>query len=129
MKNNLLIFGAGGHGHVVKETAEAMGVFEMIAFLDDNPASQFSIGLLGEGINFVHEFPYAFIAIGNNTTRMSWLEQAKTAGFQLPVLIHPAAVISPVREDPGGGQLSKPALCSVRIRRLAGAALSASVRL
>lgn len=29
---NLLILGAGGHGQVVNETAEAMGVFDSYSF-------------------------------------------------------------------------------------------------
>jgi len=36
MKKNLLILGARGHGHVVKETAEAMACFDKIEFLDDH---------------------------------------------------------------------------------------------
>ncbi|MCD8366287.1 MAG: hypothetical protein LUC83_10950 [Clostridiales bacterium] len=33
---NLLILGAGGHGRVVREVAEATEQYENIAFLDDN---------------------------------------------------------------------------------------------
>ncbi len=36
MNNNLLIIGAGCFGLAAKETAEAMGCFEKISFLDDN---------------------------------------------------------------------------------------------
>ncbi|MDF2685933.1 MAG: PglD N-terminal domain, partial [Clostridia bacterium] len=36
MNKNLLILGAVGHGMVVKETAEAMGIFNKTAFLDNN---------------------------------------------------------------------------------------------
>lgn len=37
-KNNLLILGAGEFGHVVKEIAEDIGIFDKIDFLDDfNP--------------------------------------------------------------------------------------------
>ena len=32
MNNNLLIFGAGGHGRVVKEAAEALEIFSKIDF-------------------------------------------------------------------------------------------------
>ena len=35
MAKSLLIIGAGGHGKVVKEVAEAVG-YDKIAFLDDN---------------------------------------------------------------------------------------------
>lgn len=46
MEKNLLILGASGHGRVVKETAEAMNVFDEIGFLDDN--SEMAIGKLND---------------------------------------------------------------------------------
>jgi len=48
MGKNLLILGAGGHGRVVKETAEAMGLFNSIDFLDDNPESKVALGLCSD---------------------------------------------------------------------------------
>ena len=60
-KKSLLILGAGQYGQVVRETAEAMGCFSKIAFLDDNSP----------------------LAIG------------KMAEYDLPVLIHPKAYVSP----------------------------------
>lgn len=43
---NLLILGAGSQGPAVKEIAEAIGIFNEIAFLDDNPTNELAIGPL-----------------------------------------------------------------------------------
>ena len=93
MNNNLLILGAGGHGRVVKETAQAMGCFDRIEFLDDN--SKETIGKCKDFKQFIRDFTYAFVAFGNNELRLKWIEELNEAGFQLPVLIHPTSYISP----------------------------------
>lgn len=95
MNKNLLILGAGGHGRVVKETAEAMGVFGKIDFLDDNPNSETAIGLCGDHETFAGDYSYAFPAFGNNELRMKWIERLEENCFTVPVLIHPTAYISP----------------------------------
>ena len=53
MKDNLLIIGAGGHGKVVAEVAEACG-YENIAFLDDN--SPEAIGKISDMIFYRERF-------------------------------------------------------------------------
>ena len=63
MNKNLLILGAGGHGCVVKEVAEAMGIFDKIDFLDDN--SDFAIGKFRDNEKFAGQ-RYAFTAIGDS---------------------------------------------------------------
>lgn len=93
MNNNLIILGAGGHGRVVKETAQVMGCFDKIEFLDDN--SKETIGKCKDFKQFIKEFTYAFVAFGNNELRLKWIEELNKAGFQLPVLIHPTSYISP----------------------------------
>ena len=53
-KKNLLILGAGQYGRVVKETAEAMGCFGKISFLDDN--SPLALGKLDEYSRFAGKY-------------------------------------------------------------------------
>ena len=65
MNKNLLILGAGGHGRVVKETAEAMEVFEKIDFLDDNPDCEEAIGLCSDNEKFAGTYSYAFLGTAN----------------------------------------------------------------
>ena len=93
MKHSLLILGAGQYGWVAKETAEAMGCFEKIAFLDDN--SPLAMGKLAAYEGFAREYGCAFVAMGNPTLRIQWLEKLELAGYELPVLIHPRAYVSP----------------------------------
>jgi len=92
MNKNLLIFGAGGHGLAVKETAETLGSYDKINFLDDN--SPLAIGKLKDYPGFVKDYKYAFVALGHNELRMNWYRILKEAGFEIPVLIHPRAVVS-----------------------------------
>ena len=92
-KKSLLILGAGQYGQVVRETAEAMGCFSKIAFLDDN--SPLAIGKMTEYEGFAQEYTNAFVAMGNPQLRKQWLDRLELAGYDLPVLIHPKAYISP----------------------------------
>lgn len=92
---NLLILGAGGQGHVVKETAEDIGIFEKIAFLDDNTAIPGVIDSLDNLDQYVKQYPLAFVAIGRNDIRQALIESLQNAGYIVPVLRHPTATISP----------------------------------
>lgn len=92
-RENLLILGAGQYGQVVRETAEAMGTFEKIRFLDDNNPN--AVGKLADYARFQKDYGCVFVAMGNPTLRVQWLERLETVGFQLPVLIHPKAYVSP----------------------------------
>ena len=90
---NLLIIGAGGHGRVVKEVAEAMNKYNRIDFLDDN--SEIAIGKCDEYMSFRDDYTYAFVAFGSNELRSKWTEKLREAGVQIPTLIHPTAYVSP----------------------------------
>ena len=104
-KKNLLILGAGQYGQVVRETAEAMGCFGKIAFLDDqNPIA---LGKLADYQSFRDTYGCGFVAMGNPVARRQWLMALETAGFELPVLIHPKAHISP-SASLGKGSVAEP---------------------
>jgi len=93
MNKNLLILGAGGHGRVVKEIAEAMGTFEKIDFLDDN--SELAIGNLANNEKLAGEYSYAFPAFGDSNLRMKWMDKLEENCYTIPVLVHPSAFVSP----------------------------------
>ena len=76
----LLILGAGSHGREVRELAECLRIFQEVAFLDDDPSNPLAA---------------AIPAAGDRALRMRWLEELAQAGFVLPVLVHPTAVVSP----------------------------------
>lgn len=93
MKQTLLILGAGQYGWVARETAEAMGCFSRIAFLDDiNPAAA---GKLEAYSGFSSSFSHAFVAIGNPELRLHYLRQLQACGFCVAVLVHPQATVMP----------------------------------
>lgn len=92
-KKTLLILGAGQYGHVVQETAEAMGCFKKIEFLDDNNPS--AAGKLADYQRLRQEYDCAFVAMGNSELRTQWLQKLEAAGYELPALVHPKAHVSP----------------------------------
>lgn len=97
MKNKLLILGAGGHGKVVADIALKMNKWNNIYFLDDDESiseaiSIKRIGKLEDSYKMIKEFD-VFVAIGNNPTRMKIQSRLEDLGANIPILIHPAAVI------------------------------------
>ena len=70
--NNLLILGAGGHGKVIAESAEAMRKWDKISFLDDGYETGFEcnghpvLGGLDSCSEFLDNYKDLFVAISNN---------------------------------------------------------------
>ena len=107
--SDLLILGAGGHAKVVAETAIARGVASSVAFLDDRctrldgclPVLGWPvIGPLALALqaDTRSHFDAAVVAIGHAATRLHWIKELQAAGFDLPVLMHPTAWVSPSAE-------------------------------
>ena len=104
--SGLLILGAGGHAKVVAETAISSGVASSVVFLDDRCKGPDAcppflgcsvIGPLALALqaDARSQFDAAVVAIGHAATRLRWIHQLQAAGFNLPVLIHPTAWVSP----------------------------------
>lgn len=92
---NLLILGAGSQGPVVKETAEALGVFYDIAYLDDDLNNKLAIDTCENYRKYVDLYPIALPSFGNCELRAKWIDRLEKAGFILPTLVHPMATVSP----------------------------------
>ena len=92
---NLLILGAGSQGPVVKEIAEAIGIFDKIAFLDDDPNNKYTIGPLSDVKKLIDCYPMATVSLGNSFLREKYMNELETLGYIVPSLIHPTATISP----------------------------------
>ena len=101
MSKHIVIVGAGGHGRVCADTAEAAG-FTIHGFADDNHE-------LGDRINghqcIANNFEdikehcqpgyrLFFVAIGDNNVREEIYKMAMALGYDIPSIIHPAAVVS-----------------------------------
>lgn len=104
--SSLLILGAGGHAKVVAETALASGVASSLAFLDDRfLVMDSSTSVLGWPVigplvlslqsSTANQFDAAVVAIGHAATRLHWIHQLQAFGYNLPVLMHPTAWVSP----------------------------------
>ena len=99
--NQLLILGAGGHGKVMAEVAEAIGKWKNIAFLDDRHATLNGTlrwpvidGVRHAG-RFVPEYSQAAVAVGDSEMRLGWIKLLTSNGFGIPSLVHPTAWVSP----------------------------------
>ena len=90
---NLLILGAGSHGQEVMELAQSLRVFRKICFLDD-ARPDLAIGPCCEFSKYLAEFPVAIPAVGDTELRKRWMCELVNAGFVIPMLIHPTAVVS-----------------------------------
>lgn len=93
MNKGLLILGAGQYGRLLKEIAEATKEYGDIAFLDDL-SSDGVIGKMEDYPLFTDQYQDAVVAIGNPEFRLSWLKKIEQF-YNIPVIIHPSAYISP----------------------------------
>lgn len=95
---NIYLFGASGHGKVIKEILNANGV-KVEAFIDDNHAVNECAGR-----KVLHEYDSlspVIVSIGVNSIRKIVVEkleakaQANEAELNFATAIHPSAVVSP----------------------------------
>ena len=91
---NLLILGAGGQGQVLKDIAMSLGVVEKIAFLYDDISKKDLVGKPLDCARFIGKFPIAIPSVGNPVLRKSWIKMLATAGFIVPTIISPSAMVS-----------------------------------
>lgn len=89
----LLILGAGGFGKVVCEIAEELGYD--VSFLDDAARGPKVVGRCMDYEGLYGEYTKAVVAFGNNRLRLRWINQLLEAGYEVPVLVHPTAWVSP----------------------------------
>lgn len=95
---SLAILGAGGHGRVVADCAQALGWSE-ITFFDDNPSatSRGPWSLAGTGLDLIArlaDFDGIAVCIGNNAVRLDWHRRLIAMGAAPVTLIHPRATVS-----------------------------------
>ena len=90
----LLILGAGSHGHEVYEIAEEMRCFSKISYLDDFKKNSEIVGKCSDLESFTNEYTMAIPAIGSGELRKKWTQAIIKAGYVIPTLIDPTAVVS-----------------------------------
>lgn len=125
----LAILGASGHGKVVADAAELCG-WESVSFFDDAwrdkqingvwPVVGDTNALLAQ----VAEFEGVLVAIGNNSVREAKLRALSERGAALPVLLHPAAMVSRYAEIGAGSVLFAGAVVNADCRIGRGAIIN-----
>ena len=96
--SRLYIVGAGGHGKVVAEAAETMGLWSEIVFVDQKYPELTSCGawtVVGKSIQDIaaagSDF---FVAIGDNATRFKVFKACEEQGFNPVSIQHVSAYVS-----------------------------------
>lgn len=99
IQKELCLLGAGGHGLVTAGIAAYFSSYcERIGFLDDHPNGMpLPFELLG---NAAYPLDHAqnclaFPAIGRAEVRRRWIESWRSAGGEVPTLIHPRSSLDP----------------------------------
>lgn len=98
--SNLLVIGAGGHGRVIADAAEAMGQWQHIAFADDNKTTGMMVGrweVVGttENLNqLLDKYDFAVVGVGAGQARLNIQDKLAGAGFRIATIIHPGAIMA-----------------------------------
>lgn len=93
--SKLLLLGAGGFGRCVAELAGLTGEWDTVCFLDDHAVGADILGALAQYERFAPDFDGIFPAFGENELRLFWVKRLLGEGYSVPVLLHPAAYLSP----------------------------------
>lgn len=101
--NSIIIIGSGGHAISCADVIQSEGIFNIAGFVSNkiilNPILGISIVGVDEDLpQLVQTYQNACIGIGqieSSLPRSKIFEYLKTIGFELPVIVSPAAYISP----------------------------------
>lgn len=90
-ENNIYIYGASGHGKVIADIIQASGL-TLCGWIDDDKTKNC---LSWEDFCALQTQANIALGIGSNHLRAAIAKKIKLAGYKLPVLIHPSAIVSP----------------------------------
>lgn len=97
---SIVVIGAGGHSKVIRDIINATHLYKIIAILDDKYKDvtikgSIRFAPITYSLDLIKEIKPAFvIAIGNNVIRKKIATKLIEQGAELPVLVHPTAVVS-----------------------------------
>ncbi|HOU21136.1 MAG TPA: acetyltransferase [Kiritimatiellia bacterium] len=99
---SIVVWGGGGHGHVVADLLRVLGGWDVVGFLDNrNPpgARIMGVPVLGDADQLPRfreqGVAHVAVAIGDPAARADMLARARALGFDMPTLVHPSCVVSP----------------------------------
>jgi sugar O-acyltransferase (sialic acid O-acetyltransferase NeuD family) len=101
-----VVVGAGGHGRVVAEIAVLTTRWEVIGFVDDDPAIRGTrvldrpvLGSVAELTRLRTERAFDVLVgvggVGDNGPRQRLFDRLRADGFPIATVVHPSAVVSP----------------------------------
>ena len=93
--SELLIVGCGGLGRMVGEVALATGKWSGVRFLDDAVRGDAVVGKCVDYTELTGSYTDAVAAFGENRLRLAWAEKLLAAGYRVPSVVHPTAIVSP----------------------------------
>ena len=93
--SKLLILGMGGLGRMVGEMAAGLRRWEEIAFLDDAVRDGQVVGRCMDYTVLTGRYEEAIAAFGDNRLRLAWTHRLMEAGYRVPCIVHPSAIVSP----------------------------------
>ena len=98
----IVVWGGGGHGHVVVDLLRVLGGWDIVGILDNrNPpgARIMDVPVLGDADQLPRlrggGIENVVVAIGDFAARSKMLHHAQDLGFQTPSIIHPSCIIYP----------------------------------
>jgi sugar O-acyltransferase (sialic acid O-acetyltransferase NeuD family) len=99
--DHILIWGAGGHARVAAEIVRLRGA-TVSGFIDDVNLSRFGESFCGARVFRPEDLPslrragtfYGIVAVGDGAARCALATRLLAAGLQLPVAVHPRAVVA-----------------------------------
>lgn len=102
----IVVLGAGGHAKVVIEALQAGNAYRVVGCVAQAHETIFHVPVLGDDsvLPTLRErgIHHAVVAIGANELRLMLSRRLAALGFELPIVVHPAATVSPTaRLGPG----------------------------
>ncbi len=91
----LIILGAGGFGHTIKDICEQSGIYTDIILLDDDLSAKDTSGKLETFTDYIDDNTEFYPAIGDNQKRYYWILKLDEAGAKITTIKHASAYISP----------------------------------
>jgi acetyltransferase EpsM len=104
MRDQIVIWGAGGHAKVVASIVRLLGVLEVVGFIDnanaDRRGESFAGSIILGGRDqlpalMARGVRSLLVAVGDNAARAALAAEAAALGFERPTVVHPDAVVAP----------------------------------
>lgn len=91
----VMVLGQGGFGTQLAEWLVGTGYCREVQFLDDDAQGAAAPLRAYKAIEMQRSCQAAFVGLGNNALRSELVQDLADVGYQTPVFVHPAAVVSP----------------------------------